>query len=228
MCYVLDEPTIGLHPRDNACCSMRWRSWPGQRNTLVVVEHDEETIRRADYVLDLGPRRRRARRRVVGAGTVQDIIAQPALGHRALPARAAAAPGAAAPRGDTRATPRLTLDARARCTTCAALDVRIPLGRLIAVTGVSGSGKSTLARDVLHANLQRAAGRERPAQKKPRAAALARRLQPLRGLEHIERVLEVDQTPIGKTPRSCPATYVGFWDEIRRIFAGTTEARIRG
>ena len=126
------------------------------------------------------------------------------------------------------ATPRLTLE-RVTLHNLRGSDVRIPLGRLVVITGVSGSGKSTLARDVLYANLRRliapangnGRARRRPAGKLFGCAAL-------RGLEHLDRVLEVDQTPIGKTPRSCPATYIGFWDEIRRIFAGTSEARMRG
>jgi excinuclease ABC subunit A len=109
-------------------------------------------------------------------------------------------------------------------------DVCIPLGRLVVITGVSGSGKSTVARDVLYANLKRLLGANGAARKTRRRAATVRLVgcKALRGLEHLDRVLEVDQTPIGKTPRSCPATYIGFWDEIRRIYAGTTEARIRG
>ena len=109
--------------------------------------------------------------------------------------------------------------------------MRIPLGRLVVITGVSGSGKSTLARDVLYANLRAPARRRRRARRDAPRRACRRQLlgcAAVRGLEHLDRVLEVDQTPIGKTPRSCPATYVGFWDEIRRIFAGTTEARVRG
>ncbi len=109
-------------------------------------------------------------------------------------------------------------------------DVRIPLARLVVITGVSGSGKSTVARDVLYANLKRLLSEQAARGKARRRAAGAPMpgCAAVRGLEHLDRVLEVDQTPIGKTPRSCPATYIGFWDEIRRIYAGTTEARIRG
>jgi len=106
--------------------------------------------------------------------------------------------------------------------------VRIPLGRLVVITGVSGSGKSTVARDVLYANLRQLLAGNGARKRRRRPAAKLLGCRALRGLEHIDRVLEVDQTPIGKTPRSCPATYIGFWDEIRRIYAGTTEARIRG
>ena len=200
VCYVLDEPTIGLHPRDNEILLASLIELAGHRNTLVVVEHDEETIRRADHVLDLGPQAGVRGGEVVGAGTVSDLTANPRsttgrflrepLLHPAHPQRAVDA-----------ATPHLALE-RVTLHNIRGCNVRIPLGRLVVITGVSGSGKSTVARDVLYANL--------------------------RGLEHLDRVLEVDQTPIGKTPRSCPATYIGFWDEIRRIYAGTTEARIRG
>jgi len=166
---------------------------------------------------------------VVGAGTVKDLIRNPRsttgrflrapLLHPAQPHRAVSA-----------ATAHLTLE-RVALHNVKGTDVRIPLARLVVITGVSGSGKSTIARDVLYANLKHLLS-EQPtrAAKRKRRAALADPLgcRAVRGTEHLERVLEVDQTPIGKTPRSCPATYIGFWDEIRRIYAGTTEARIRG
>jgi len=163
----------------------------------------------------------------VGAGTVAELTANPRsttgrflrepLLHPAQPHRPVNA-----------ATARLTLE-RVTLHNIRGSDVHIPLGRLVVITGVSGSGKSTVARDVLYANLRRliapgngnGRARRRPAGKLLGCAAL-------RGLEHLDRVLEVDQTPIGKTPRSCPATYIGFWDEIRRIYAGTSEARMRG
>jgi excinuclease ABC subunit A len=123
----------------------------------------------------------------------------------------------------TSRTPDLRLE-QVRLHNVPGIEVRIPLGRLVVVTGVSGSGKSTVARDVLYTSLKRLLAEERtPGSRAPLAGCSA-----VRGVEQLERVLEVDQTPIGKTPRSCPATYVGFWDEIRAIFAGTTEARIRG
>src|SRR5580658_3530578 len=228
VCYVLDEPTIGLHPRDNEILLASLTELAGRRNTLVVVEHDEATIRRADHVLDLGPAAGVRGGEVVGAGTVHELMANPRsvtgrflrepLLHPAQPKRAVNA-----------RTAWLTLE-RVALHNINGSDVRIPLGRLVVITGVSGSGKSTVARDVLYANLRgllvedtRATrGRRRAREAKPIGCAA------VRGLEHIQRVLEVDQTPIGKTPRSCPATYIGFWDEIRRIYAGTTEARIRG
>jgi excinuclease ABC subunit A len=228
VCYVLDEPTIGLHPRDNEILLESLTELAGQRNTLVVVEHDEETIRRADHVLDLGPAAGVRGGELVGAGTVADLTSNPRsttgrflrepLLHPAQPHRAV-----------TAATPRLTLE-RVTLHNIKGSDVRIPLGRLVVITGVSGSGKSTVARDVLYANLKRLLaenGAPRGRRRRNNGAALLG-CAAVDGLEHLDRVLEVDQTPIGKTPRSCPATYVGFWDEIRRIYAGTTEARIRG
>jgi excinuclease ABC subunit A len=232
VCYVLDEPTIGLHPRDNQILLRSLTELAGQRNTLVVVEHDEETIRRADHVLDLGPGAGVRGGELVAAGTVRELMANPRsmtgrflrtpLLHPAQPHRAVNA-----------ATQCLTLK-RVALHNLKGSDVGIPLGRLVVITGVSGSGKSTLARDVLYTNLQRllaarAAPRRSARRRRGRAgAAQLAGCAAVHGIEHLDRVLEVDQTPIGKTPRSCPATYVGFWDEIRRIYAGTTEARIRG
>jgi len=228
VCYVLDEPTIGLHPRDNQILLESLTELAGHRNTLVVVEHDEETIRRADHVLDLGPAAGVRGGELVGAGTVGDLTMNPRsttgrflrepLLHPAQPHREVNA-----------ATARLTLE-HVTLHNIKGCDVRIPLGRLVVITGVSGSGKSTVARDVLYANLRRLLAADGAARRGGRRAAAARLVgcAAVRGLEHLDRVLEVDQTPIGKTPRSCPATYIGFWDEIRRIYAGTTEARIRG
>ncbi|HEY7963651.1 MAG TPA: excinuclease ABC subunit UvrA [Steroidobacteraceae bacterium] len=225
VCYVLDEPTIGLHPRDNQILLDSLTELAGARNTLVVVEHDEETIRRADHVLDLGPGAGVRGGELVAAGTVADLERNPRsitgrflrepLLHPAQPQRPVQ-PG----------TARLML-ARVALHNLRGGDVHIPLGRLVVITGVSGSGKSTVARDVLYANLKRLLGEQAPGRRRRGGAQLIG-CAALTGLEHLERVLEVDQTPIGKTPRSCPATYIGFWDEIRRIYAGTTEARIRG
>jgi excinuclease ABC subunit A len=247
VCYVLDEPTIGLHPRDNAVLLDALAELAAHRNTLVVVEHDEDTIRRADYVLDLGPGAGVRGGEVVGRGSVADLMANESsvtgrflrapLLHPAKPWRAVDAD-----------SPRLVLK-RVTLHNVKGVDISIPLGRLVVVTGVSGSGKSTVARDVLFTNLKRLVGEEAPGGRARAARKAAARKavtakrgaklklpQPgaligckaIQGAGQVQRVLEVDQTPIGKTPRSCPATYVGFWDEIRGIFAGTTEARIRG
>jgi excinuclease ABC subunit A len=227
VCYVLDEPTIGLHPRDNGILLDSLAELAGHRNTLVVVEHDEETIRRADHVLDLGPQAGVRGGELIGAGTVRDLMANPRsttgrflrepLLHPARPHRPVDAH-----------TAQLTLE-RVTLHNLRGSDVRIPLGRLVVITGVSGSGKSTVARDVLYANLKRLLGAEQRGRRRRRAnEGEPLGCAALRGVEHLGRVLEVDQTPIGKTPRSCPATYIGLWDEVRRIYAGTTEARIRG
>jgi excinuclease ABC subunit A len=222
VCYVLDEPTIGLHPRDNRVLLDALAELAKNRNTLVVVEHDEDTIRRADHVIDLGPGAGVRGGEVVAAGRVADLMKNPAsvtgrflaspLKHPAEPRRATG------PR-----VPRLKLE-NVELHNVLKEDISIPVGRLCVVTGVSGSGKSTVARDVLYTNLRRLVGKLARGARKPELTGV----EALRGVELIDRVLEVDQTPIGKTPRSCPATYIGFWDDIRRIFANTTEAKIAG
>jgi excinuclease ABC subunit A len=218
VCYILDEPTIGLHPRDNAVLLKALDALAGARNTLLVVEHDEDTIRHADHIIDLGPGAGIRGGELIATGTAEELRANP----RSVTGRLLAVPlrHAATPRRPvTSTTPQLQLSG-ITLHNLRSLDVRIPLGRLVVITGVSGSGKSTLARDVLYPRVRAAldpAGHEKP----PGAGTL-------RGAETITRVLEVDQTPIGRTPRSCPATYVGFWDDIRRIYAGSDEARMRG
>jgi excinuclease ABC subunit A len=230
VCYVLDEPTIGLHPRDNGILLQALKRLGDKGNTLVVVEHDEDTIRRADHIIDIGPGAGRRGGQLVAQGRVEDLAREPAsltgrclaqpLRHPVQPRRAVDAD-----------TPRLRLEG-ASLHNLQSVDLDIPLRRLVVVTGVSGSGKSTLARDVLLTNVaaavaQRAtkAGRDALAAGKGPAWAGCRSLS---GFESVDRVLEVDQTPIGKTPRSCPATYIGFWDTIRKLFAETLEARARG
>ena len=218
VCYILDEPTIGLHPRDNAVLLKALDALAGARNTLIVVEHDEDTIRHADHIIDLGPGAGVRGGEVIATGTAEELRRNPlSVTGRLLatPLRHARSPR----RPVTRATPALQLSG-ITLHNLRLLDVRIPLGRLVVITGVSGSGKSTLARDVLYARLRASLN---PAAGSTRAAAGG-----LRGAESVTRVLEVDQTPIGRTPRSCPATYVGFWDDIRRIYAGSDEARMRG
>jgi excinuclease ABC subunit A len=221
VCYILDEPTIGLHPRDNRILLDTLEKLESKGNTLVVVEHDEDTIRRAQQVIDLGPGAGKHGGQVVAQGTAEELMRNPlSLTGRFLaqPLRHPLAPR----RTVERSTPVIeAVDASLH--NLKDVRARIPLGRLTVVTGVSGSGKSTLARDVLHDNLAQLLSADR----KHEAGALFG-CRALLGWEQVGRVLEVDQTPIGKTPRSCPATYVGFWDAIRRMFAETTEARIRG
>ncbi len=226
VCYILDEPTIGLHPRDNRMLLATLARLEGKGNTVVVVEHDEETIRRAEHVIDLGPGGGVNGGRVVAAGTLPEVMAAPEsvtgqfLAH---PLRHPLAPRRPSPGKDE---PLLTV-VGASLHNLRELTAEIPLGRLVCVTGVSGSGKSTLVREVLHRNLQLLLDGGRKKAGAQHAAPL-RGCRDIRGWEEIGRVLEVDQTPIGKTPRSCPATYVGFWDAVRKLFAGTPEARMRG
>ncbi|MCW7537217.1 excinuclease ABC subunit UvrA [Aquabacterium sp. A7-Y] len=220
VCYVLDEPTIGLHPRDNNILLDALHKLGGQGNTLVVVEHDEDTIRRADHIIDIGPGAGKRGGRLIAQGTASELAAHAdSLTGRFL-ARPLIHPLQA--RREVNAETAVLTVRGANLHNLRDVDVRVPLHRLVAVTGVSGSGKSTLARDVLLANVQ---------------AIVANRGKGLpawsgcggiEGWERVDRVLEVDQTPIGKTPRSCPATYVGFWDTIRKLFAETLEAKARG
>jgi excinuclease ABC subunit A len=211
VCYILDEPTIGLHHRDNRILLDVLEKLEAKGNSLVVVEHDEDTIRRAHHVIDLGPGAGKLGGQVIAEGAAADLMQHPAsltgkfllkpLLHPVQPRRPV--PGA---------HPRIELH-KARLHNLKGIDARIPLARLTVVTGVSGSGKSTLARNVLYESL---------------VSKAAVGCKAIKGAQAIERTLEVDQTPIGKTPRSCPATYVGFWDAIRRLFADTSEARMRG
>ncbi|MCH7344569.1 excinuclease ABC subunit UvrA [Pelomonas sp. CA6] len=219
VCYVLDEPTIGLHPRDNQILLKALATLGDKGNTLVVVEHDEDTIRRADHIIDIGPGAGKRGGRVIAQGSAAELAAHA----DSLTGRFLAHPliHPLHPRREVdAATPRLTVR-EATLHNLRGVTVDVPLQRLVAVTGVSGSGKSTLARDVLLANMAMAV----PLRKDPSAWVGCAGID---GHQQVDRVLEVDQTPIGKTPRSCPATYVGFWDAIRRLFAETLESKARG
>ncbi|HRP29775.1 MAG TPA: excinuclease ABC subunit A, partial [Burkholderiaceae bacterium] len=230
VCYVLDEPTIGLHPRDNQVLLGALATLADKGNTLVVVEHDEDTMRRADHLIDIGPGAGKRGGRLVAQGSAADLSAAPDSVTGRLLANPPRHP-LQARRAVDAGTPRLRLHG-ASLHNLRQLDVGIPVGRLVAVTGVSGSGKSTLARDVLLANVHAAVAQRATKAGRDAAASGAHPAwvgcAGLSGVAVIARVLEVDQTPIGKTPRSCPATYVGFWDTIRRLFAETLEARARG
>ncbi|MGN6828144.1 excinuclease ABC subunit UvrA [Paucibacter sp. M5-1] len=219
VCYILDEPTIGLHPRDNQILLKALGTLGDKGNTLVVVEHDEDTIRRADHIIDIGPGAGKRGGRVVAEGTAADLALQP----DSVTGRFLANPllhPLQARREMLDGAPKLrVLDATLHNLQQVSIDV--PLHRLVAITGVSGSGKSTLARDVLLANMAQAV----PLRRAPNPWIGCAGIE---GHEQVDRVLEVDQTPIGKTPRSCPATYIGFWDAIRKLFAETLEAKARG
>ena len=226
VCYVLDEPTIGLHPRDNVALLDTLDRLRAKGNTLVVVEHDEDTIRRADHVIDLGPGAGTRGGSVVAQGTATQLAH---MGNSAT-GRCLAAPlrhSLSHRRMVDRNTPMIDISG-AGLHNLRKVDARIPLGRLTVVTGVSGSGKSSLARDVLLGNLKRLLARPRRSDRTHKPAVALQGCDAITGWQKISRVLEVDQTPIGKTPRSCPATYIGFWDSIRRLYADTTEARMRG
>ncbi|HEY1131181.1 MAG TPA: excinuclease ABC subunit A, partial [Roseateles sp.] len=219
VCYVLDEPTIGLHPRDNQILLKALATLGDKGNTLVVVEHDEDTIRRADHIIDIGPGAGKRGGRVVAEGTAAELALQPESTTGRMLARPLIHPLQARRAIDPEA-PKLTV-LNAALHNLKAVTVDVPLHRLVAVTGVSGSGKSTLARDVLLANMAVAV----PLRKAPSKWAGCDGIE---GHAQVDRVLEVDQTPIGKTPRSCPATYIGFWDAIRKLFAETLESKARG
>ncbi|HEY2926751.1 excinuclease ABC subunit UvrA [Piscinibacter sp.] len=217
VCYVLDEPTIGLHPRDNQILLDALHKLGEKGNTLVVVEHDEDTIRRADHIIDIGPGAGKRGGTLVAEGSVADLASHAASVTGRFLAQPLVHP--VQPRREMNGTPQMEL-LGASLHNLQQISVKLPLKRLVAVTGVSGSGKSTLARDVLLANLQFINSRGA----KPNWQGC----DGIAGWQQIDRVLEVDQTPIGKTPRSCPATYIGFWDTIRKLFADTLEARARG
>ena len=230
VCYILDEPTIGLHPRDDEMLLRTLKKLREKGNTVVVVEHDEATIRAAEYLVDLGPGAGIHGGRLVAAGTPSEVVRTPgSVTGKFLrePMRHPTRPR----RGDA----KQFVEVRdATLHNLKKLTVRFPLARFTVVTGVSGSGKSTLVRDVLLHGAADAVSRvtSRGASIATRTgagdAAHNRRANRVVLPSDIRRVLEVDQTPIGKTPRSCPATYVGFYDDIRRLFAQMPEAKMRG
>ncbi|MDI4632840.1 excinuclease ABC subunit UvrA [Pelomonas sp. V22] len=219
VCYVLDEPTIGLHPRDNQILLKALSTLGDKGNTLVVVEHDEDTIRRADHIIDIGPSAGKRGGQVVAQGTAAELALHPDSVTGRFLAKPLLHP--LQPRREIEPdAPKLRVLA-ASLHNLKNVSVDVPLHRLVAITGVSGSGKSTLARDVLLANMAMAV----PLRKDPSNWVGCAGIE---GHKQVDRVLEVDQTPIGKTPRSCPATYIGFWDAIRKLFAETLEAKARG
>ncbi|MCX5756755.1 MAG: excinuclease ABC subunit UvrA [Gemmatimonadetes bacterium] len=215
--YILDEPSIGLHQRDNARLLTTLRKLRDLGNTVLVVEHDEETIRAADYVIDLGPGAGKHGGEVIAAGTIDDVLSNPKSvtaaylsGRKQIPVRAERRPR------DVRRTLRVE---KASEHNLRNVTLEVPLGLFVAVTGVSGSGKSTLIQDILHRALARHFYRARVV---PGAH------ERLTGLEHLDKVIDIDQSPIGRTPRSNPATYTGLFAPIRDLFAELPESKLRG
>jgi excinuclease ABC subunit A len=213
--YVLDEPSIGLHPRDNQRLLATLERLRDAGNTVVVVEHDEETIDAADYIVDVGPLAGQGGGRIVATGHRQDIEAakNSLTGDYLSGRRSISVP-------KTRRDPTGRLEIKnARENNLRGIDVEIPLGVLVAITGVSGSGKSTLVGEILRPALLRKIAKQN---------IVAGAHDELVGVEQIDKVIDIDQSPIGRTPRSNPATYTGVFDKIRGLYAEVAEARTRG
>jgi len=213
--YVLDEPSIGLHQRDNARLIGTLQQLRDLGNSVIVVEHDEEAIRAADYVVDMGPGAGEAGGRIVAQGSPSQVIANPeSLTGRYLARELTIA----VPERRRRSKQKIVLEG-AHGNNLKEVDLELPLGLLVCVTGVSGSGKSTLVNDTLYASVARTLYG---------AAAEPAPHRALTGVEQVDKVISVDQSPIGRTPRSNPATYTGLFTPIRDLFAGVPEARQRG
>ncbi len=214
--YILDEPSIGLHQRDNAKLLKTLQQLRDLGNTLIVVEHDEETMRAADYVVDIGPGAGVNGGRVVCAGSVEDICAceesvtgQYLSGRKRIPVPAVRRAGSG----------KSLVIRNARENNLKGIDVEIPLGKIVCVTGVSGSGKSSLINEILYKTL---------ASEKNHAKLRPGKSDGIEGLEYVDKVIALDQSPIGRSPRSNPATYTGVFNDIRDLFASTQDAKLRG
>jgi len=214
--YVLDEPSIGLHQRDNDKLLTALKRLRDAGNTLIVVEHDEDTMRNADYIIDMGPAAGVHGGQIIAQGTLEDIVSNPdsITGQYLSGRKTIEVP-------ETRRKPNgKTLEIIGACeNNLKNIDVSFPLGLFICVTGVSGSGKSSLVNEILYKEL---------AARLNRAKTKAGAHKEIRGIEYLDKVIEIDQSPIGRTPRSNPATYTGVFDQIRNLFAATTDAKMRG
>ncbi len=214
--YILDEPSIGLHQRDNDRLIDTLKNMRDIGNTLIVVEHDEDTMLAADYLIDVGPGAGVHGGQIVSAGTPQEVMDDPnsltgqyLAGKKFIPL----------PIERRKSDGRYVEIKGAKENNLNNVNVKFPLGMFIAVTGVSGSGKSTLINEILHKSL---------AQRLNRAKTKPGQHKEIKGIEHLDKVIDIDQSPIGRTPRSNPATYTGVFDDIRDVFATTNEAKVRG
>ena len=214
--YILDEPSIGLHQRDNDKLLLTLKRLRDLGNTLIVVEHDEDTMRAADYIVDVGPGAGSHGGEIIASGTLADIIAEPRsiTGQYLSGVKKIPVPGARR-KGNGNF---LTVEGASE-NNLQDVDVSIPLGTFTCVTGVSGSGKSSLVREILQKTL---AGKLNHARTRPGACRC------IRGMEYLDKVIDIDQSPIGRTPRSNPATYTGVFNDIRELFAATKDAKMRG
>ena len=214
--YVLDEPSIGLHPRDNTRLLQTLKGLRDLGNTVLVVEHDDETIREADWIVDLGPAAGEHGGRIIAEGTPKEILANPkSLTGAYLSGRKKVEIPEERREGNGKSLKILG----ARANNLKDIDVTIPLGKLVCITGVSGSGKSTLMSDILYNAL---------ATKLMGAHTIAGEYSKIEGIEHLDKIINIDQSPIGRTPRSNPGTYTGLFDEIRKLYAELPESKMRG
>jgi excinuclease ABC subunit A len=214
--YVLDEPSIGLHPRDNSRLLDTLKGLRDLGNTVLVVEHDDETIREADWVVDLGPAAGEHGGRVIAEGTPKQILAHPkSLTGAYLSGRKRVE----VPKERREGNGKSIKIVGASANNLKNIDVTIPLGKLVCITGVSGSGKSTLMSDILYSAL---AGKLMGARTNPGE------YERIEGIEHLDKIINIDQSPIGRTPRSNPGTYTSLFDEIRKLYAELPESKVRG